>query len=100
MDITWDMLIKESGGASVGGKLLALLPPEGNVILAERTGKTFALTDRGEAYVKEMEAREEAAKAEAAAQAAEAAKPAAVPEAVNPKPTVAAVAGKASSGAK
>lgn len=66
MDITWDDLIKASGGHSVGGQVIALLPNEGNVKLAERTGQTFALTERGEQFVKDMEATMEAAKAEAA----------------------------------
>ena len=66
MDITWDDLIKASGGHSVGGQVIALLPNEGNVKLAERTGQTFALTDRGEQFVKDMEAQLEAAKVAAA----------------------------------
>ncbi len=48
MDITWDQIVEFSGGHSVGGHVIALVPGRGNVCFAKRTAHAFELTEDGE----------------------------------------------------
>lgn len=66
MDITWGQLIEFSGGHSVGGQIIALVPGRGNVCFAERTGQTFKLTEDGIELADRIRASIEVAKTAAA----------------------------------
>jgi hypothetical protein len=81
MDITWDQIVEFSGGHSVGGHVIALVPGRGNVCFAKRTGQTFELTEDGVELADQIRAKIERDKAQAALAAGQQPAPPAAPPA-------------------